>query len=88
MCSANVSVASVVGIVFGVIFGVAFILVIGIMVFKRIKGNFLYLLLMPYTIVFINIFLDGDDDNDDYDDGDDGANDVMIGDQYDDPYSR
>ena len=38
---ANVSVASVVGIVFGVIFGVAFVLVIGIMVFKRIKGNFL-----------------------------------------------
>lgn len=66
--TANVSVASVVGIVFGVIFGVAFVLVIGIMVFKRIK--------------------DGDDDNDDYDDGDDGANDVMIGDQYDDPYSR
>ena len=78
-----------VGIVFGVIFGVAFILVIGIMVFKRIKGNFRYLLLMPYDEVFLSLFfLDGDDDNDDYDDGDDGANDVMIGDQYDDPYSR
>ena len=36
----------------------------------------------------MKFFLDGDDDNDDYDDGDDGANDVMIGDQYDDPYSR
>jgi len=44
--------------------------------------------LLVIGIMVIKRIRDGDDDGDDYDDGDDGANDVMIGDQYDDPYSR